>query len=314
MAGTDTEEVYQQYYQTTALVIPLYVITIVVGVIGNGIVIRQYFIDKSIHRIFNFIITHLAVADMIICALFTPLLLVYRSHASAMLVAYSPLCEFALFSSMLAISMQYFLFPLLAFHRKDVMLNPREPKLLFKKAKNFVYGFWATCVAVSAGLVGMAWYIFLHRETGEPKFYRCLLINTGIDAFTLYFLIYSAAQYGMSIMITVYFYYKGLNTKTTGLNASAEERHITKLCFWLAIVYTCCWTPFLVVQVSGIFGRYSEIYFNMHACSSAVGVIGSAINPMIYVFMDPYYKRAFLKFLGACSDNCKVDAAIPHSS
>lgn len=66
------------------------------------------------------------------------------------------------------------------------------------------------------------------------------------------------------------------------------------MCFWIAIVYTVCWSPFLIVQLSGIVGRYSEVYFNLHACSSGVGVIGSAINPIVYAIMDPYYRSALI--------------------
>lgn len=204
MPGT---AIYQQYSETTAFVLPLYIFTIIVGSIGNGIVIRAYQKDKKTRNVYHLLITNLAMADLILCALFTPILLVYRSNASTMLVAKTPICEASIFLSMLSISMMYAIFPLLAFHRKDVMINPREPKLSFKQTKSLTFWFWVACAAVSLGLVGMAWSIFLSSNS-EPKFYRCLLINTEIDAFTIYFLGYSSSLYGVSIFVTVSIYCK----------------------------------------------------------------------------------------------------------
>lgn len=99
-----------------------------------------------------------------------------------------------------------------------------------------------------------------------------------------------------------------LNSNQSGVNASADERHVTKMCFWIAIVYTFCWSPFLIVQLSGILGNYSEVYFNLHACSSGVGVIGSAINPIVYAVMDPYYRSVLLPCNQAKKN--KVDSEI----
>ncbi|KAK3704032.1 hypothetical protein QZH41_006181 [Actinostola sp. cb2023] len=212
---------------------------------------------------------------------------------------------------MLAISMMYGVFPLLAFHRKDVMLNPREPKMTMKQVKTLVAVFWLVCTMVSAGLVGMAWRNFLNESNTDPKFYRCLLITTKIDAFTIYFLGYSSVLYGLSITVTVCLYYtiyKLLHSNLSGVNASADERHVTKMCFLVVVINTVCWTPFLIVQMAGIFGQYSEIYFNLHACSSAVGVIGSAINPLVYAIMDPYYTTALIH----CVKNNKTNQNAPN--
>lgn len=200
--------IYQQYTETTFFVLPLYIITIIIGTVGNGLVLRSYLVDKAAHScIFRFLIANLAMADLILCGLFTPILLVYRSNASAMLIAKTPLCEACIFLSMVAISMMYAVFPLLALHRKDVMLHPREPKMTMKQVQKLVAMFWAVCCVVSLGLVGMAWRNFLNESNTNPKFYRCLLINTEVDAFTVYFLGYSSILYGLSIAITVSIYW-----------------------------------------------------------------------------------------------------------
>ena len=283
---------YEQYPFTTAFVCPLYLLTIILGSLGNGMVIYSYVTDRSIHRTFNFLITNLAIADLLVCGLFTPLLFIYRVHAEAELIGITPLCEISLFLSMFSISLMYFVFPLLAYHRKDVMIRPREPRLSLTQARLVVYVFWVLCVLASLFIVLMA-RREISSDNPTPKIYRCLLINMSLDTYAKAFLGYSATLYGLSIVVTAVIYiriFRSLGTHMEGVNGSADERHTTKLCFWVAIVYTACWTPFLLVQLAGVFGTYTELHFNLHGCSSAIGVIGSAVNPVLYAVMDPYYR------------------------
>ena len=284
---------YNQWTATTVFVCPLYLFTIIIGSLGNGMIIYSYVKDKTIHRTFNFLITNLAIADLIMSLLFTPLLFIYRVHAKSELISVTPMCEISLFLSMLSISMMYFLFPLLVYHRKDVLLRPQQPKLNLAQARLVVYMFWLLSAFAGVVLILMARREFSSDDDSTPKLYRCLLINQSLDRYAEAFLLYSASLYGLSILVTAVLYYIifwKLGTHLEGVNGSAQERHCTKLCFWVAVVYTAFWTPFLLVQLGGVFGKYSEVHFNLHGCSSAIGVIGSAVNPLLYAFMNPYYK------------------------
>ena len=97
--------------------------------------------------------------------------------------------------------------------------------------------------------------------------------------------------FGLSIVITVVIYIQiYLSYSTPGVNKSLEERQVTKLCFWLTVVYNVSWLPFVLVQVFGVFGTYTELHFNLHGMASAVGVIASAVAPVLNAVMIPYYK------------------------
>ncbi|XP_068680045.1 neuropeptide Y receptor type 2-like [Montipora foliosa] len=284
---------YEQWTATTLFVCPLYLLTIIVGSLGNGMVIYSYATDKTIHRTFNFLITNLAIADLILSLLFTPLLFIYRVHAKSELISFTPMCEISIFLSMLSISMMYLVFPLLAYHRKDVMLRPQQPKLNLAQARLVVYMFWILSAIAAVMMILIARREF-SSDDSIPKLFRCLLINQDLDKYAQAFLLYSASLYGLSIAISAVLYFmifRLLGQHLEGVNGSAEERHCTKLCFWVAIVYTAFWTPFLLVQLGGVFGKYSEVHFNLHGCSSAIGVIGSAVNPLLYAIMNPYYKE-----------------------
>ena len=78
---------------------------------------------------------------------------------------------------------------------------------------------------------------------------------------------------------------------------SPDEWQATKMCFWVAVVYTICWTPFVLVQFLGVFGTYTELHFNLHGLSSAVGVLGSAASPLLNAVMIPYYKARMKRLI-----------------
>jgi len=284
-------QLYEQYPVTTAFVIPLYLVTIVLGSLGNGMVIYCYITDKAIYRTFNFLLTNLAIADFIICALFTPMLFSYRINEKAGIIGYAPLCEISLFLSMFSISLMFFLLPLLAYHRKEVMLRPKHPRISLAQARLVIRIFWFLCILAAVMMVLMARREFASSESIRQNMYRCLLINQSLDLYAQVFLGYSMVLYGISIVITVVIYIQIYRSYSSPrVNKSPEERQITKLCFLLAILYSVCWMPFVLVQFFGVFGTYTELHFNLHGISSAFGVIASAVAPLLYAKMIPYYK------------------------
>lgn len=288
---------FEQYTATTAFVTPLYLIAIVLGTFGNALVIYFYITDIGIQRTFNYLLTNLAVADFVICAVFTPLLFAYRVHEKAEVIGFTPLCEISLFSSMFSVSLVYLVFPLMAYQRKDVMSRSLRATLSLTRRRVLMGTFWLSSFLSGAMMIILARSEFIDSGPSYVNMYRCIMINQRLDFYSQVFLGYSMALYGLSIVITAVFYVQIYLSPP--INKSREERQITKLCAWLAILYTACWTPFVLVQISGVFGTYTELHFNLHAISSAVGVIGSAVAPCLYAINIPYYRaRAHYTFYG----------------
>ena len=284
---------YEQYPMVTWFVVPSYLFVIVVGTFGNLVVFHAYLTGERVwNRPYNLILSHGVVADLIICAFFTPLLFIYRSNAPARLIESTPLCELSVFSSMLAISLQYVIFPLFALNRRDLVLNYSTPFLTQSKCKKILTAGWLICIAASGILV-----VLLRNDLGTedtPKLYRCILVNTKWDPFTVFFLGYSTLLYGASTFIAYRCYKDIRNAGSPDPVLSVDDTRRTTMCMIVAVVYTVFWTPFLLVQLTGLFGEYSEIVFNLHAVSSVSGVFASAVNPYLYSYMDHYYKKKFI--------------------
>ena len=95
---------------------------------------------------------------------------------------------------------------------------------------------------------------------------------------------YSIPLFGLSIIVTIIIYIQIYCSKSSPrVTLSFEEWQTTNMCFWSAVIYVVCWTPFVLVQMSGVFGTYTELHFNLHGMSSAIGVLGSALSSWLYI-------------------------------
>ncbi|XP_068720073.1 somatostatin receptor type 1-like [Montipora capricornis] len=281
---------YEQYTATTVFVTPLYLITIVLGSFGNALVIYSYVKDKGIQRSFYFLLANFAVADFLISAVFTPLLFAYRVHERAEFIGYTPLCEISLFTSMCCISLVYFIFPLMALHRKHVLSRSQHARLSMPQVCFAMSFFWCLSILSGVMMVVLARREFTDSGPAFLNMYRCLLINQSLDFYAQVFLGYSMTLTGLSTAITAVIYSQ-IYLSLPG-NKSSEERQITKTCLWLVLLHTACWTPFSVLQVLAVFGTYTELHFNLHGMFSAIGVIGSAVAPCLYFAGIPYYRAS----------------------
>ena len=284
---------YEQYPVVTWFVVPSYLLVIVLGTFGNLVVLHAYLTGERVwERPYNMILSHGVVADLIICAFFTPLLLLYRANAPARLIESTPLCELSVFSSMLAISLQYVIFPLFAINRRDLVLNCTTPVLTQAKCKKLLAAGWLMCIAASGILV-----VLLRNDVGTedtPKLYRCILVNSKWDAYTVFFLGYSTLLYIASTLIAYRCYKDIRSAGSSDPVLPIDDTRRTKMCKIVAVGYTVFWTPFLLVQLAGLFGEYSELIFNLHAVASVFGVLASAVNPYLYSYMDHYYRKKFI--------------------
>ena len=180
---SQTMQLYEQYSVTTVFVCPLYLATIILGSLGTGIVIHAYVTDKATHKAFTFLLTNLAIADLIVCSLFTPLLFCYRVHETAGIIGFTPLCELSLFLSVFSTSLIFLVFPLLAYCRKDAMLLPDHPRFSLERARTVTRVFWVLSILSGAMMVVMARCDLTNNDSVFPYLYRCLMINQSLDLY-----------------------------------------------------------------------------------------------------------------------------------
>ena len=192
---------YDQYPAVTWIVVAAYIVTIITGLFGNAVILRAHFTDPTVQaKAYHYLVAHGALTDIIMCCVFTPLLLIYRANEHAHTIELSPLCELSVFSSTVCVSVQYVVFPLLSINREDVASRSLNPWLTKGRCRTIMIGAWSACGVVSLTQVGI-----LHLTTEpdlSPKLYRCILVSRSFDAFSGAFLVYSFLLYCASIFVT----------------------------------------------------------------------------------------------------------------
>ena len=209
------EMYYDQYTAVTWIVVPCYILTILSGVFGNVVILRAYFSDPTIQKVpYHFLVANGAITDLVICCIFTPLLLIYRANEHAHIIEFSPLCELSILSSTLCVSIQYVVFPLLSINRHDLASRPLTPWLTKKQCKKILIGAWSACAIVSLIQAGI---VHLPTDSDDtPKLYRCILVTRGLDPFSGGFFGYSVFLFCASIFVTgkkLSYYYRALSNE-----------------------------------------------------------------------------------------------------
>ena len=190
---------FEQYTAVTWIVVPCYILIILAGLFGNAIILRAYMTDPTVQKkTYHFLLANGALTDIIMCGVFTPLLLIYRANEHAHTIELSPLCELSIFSSTLCVSIQYVVFPLLSIDRHDTACRPLTPWLTKELCKAIVVGAWAGCALLSLVQVAI---VYVPSED-IPKMYRCILVSQRMDVFTGAFFVYSFLLYCLSISVT----------------------------------------------------------------------------------------------------------------
>ena len=287
---------YQQYTSTKWFCVPIYIFNIIVGTTANFLIMLIY--SRAGHEFkkdsYNYILTHLAGANLILSLIFNPILLAYRIEPQANVIAGGAVCAAGLLTSILALSMVFACLPLLALHRNDAHLNHNgttNNKLTKAKAKVYVWTFWAISITFSISYV----LLVLLDSRNAPlaiKRDRCLLASYGINRMTLAFLIYAGVLMALPIVLSIFYLLGPLFSISVAGSINATR---TKLTLLLLAGSTIVWTPFGVIQAFGIFAYYSELLFNLHACVAAVGLLWSSVSPILIMITDTYFVIEFRK-------------------
>lgn len=148
-----------------------------------------------------------------------------------------------------------------------------------------------------------------HRMIFHPGKYFCY---AHIDV--AWYTAFVAILYvGVPINITLFCYFRVFqvvkkhnnrfsNSSGAQSNLNVEEIKITRTLFIVLIVYMTCWTPILIMDLIDTFRGFWSLSREAYTCYSFLAVVSSATNPIIYGFMNPVFKKEYLKIL-CCKKN-----------
>nr|XP_033797073.1 neuropeptide Y receptor type 2 [Geotrypetes seraphini] len=276
---------------------------IILGVIGNSLVIHVVIKFKTMRTVTNFFIANLAVADLMVNTLCLPFTLAYTLLDEWKFGIV--LCYLVHFAQGLAVSVSTVTLMVIALDRHRCIVYHLESKISMKISFLIIGVTWTFSALLASPLAIFREYSLIEISS-DFKIQVCSE-NWPVDKVnygTIYSMSMLLIQYIVPLSITSYAYIR-IWTKLKhhicpgGANDHYHNRRrkTTKMLVTVVAVFAVCWLPLLALQLAiDIDGKvlflneYKLIFTVFHV----IAMCSTFANPILYGWMNSNYRTAFL--------------------
>ncbi|EDL94576.1 prolactin releasing hormone receptor [Rattus norvegicus] len=132
----------QLVHQLKGLIVMLYSIVVVVGLVGNCLLVLVIARVRRLHNVTNFLIGNLALSDVLMCAACVPLTLAYAFEPRGWVFG-GGLCHLVFFLQPVTVYVSVFTLTTIAVDRYVVLVHPLRRRISLKLSAYAVLGIWA---------------------------------------------------------------------------------------------------------------------------------------------------------------------------
>ena len=267
----------------------LFSIEAVAIVMLNGLTIIVYLKERSLRKRPMYLVINQAVADMFTGASISILCGMWAS--TCQLWNLRPRYEFIFLILVLwSVSPTASLINLgaISLERTHATFRPFKHRLVKKKIFGAATAIvWITAGAISTGIV--------------PQFAFKSPSSKGIRIFSIVF--YSSFLFGL---LTIIVSYSSIaikivyGTQSHHRSATSRGRKLTKTLFIVTVVSLLLTLPLFIIMFCEILQLCTSIPFYLHFSFHIMFYANSLVNPVLYTFRIPEFKRALISFL-----NCR---------
>ncbi|XP_078250923.1 neuropeptide Y receptor type 2 [Pogona vitticeps] len=281
-----------------------YCAIILLGLVGNSLVIHVVIKFKSMRTVTNFFIANLAVADLLVNTLCLPFTLVYTLLGEWKLGPV--LCHLVPYAQGLAVQVSIVTLTVIALDRHRCIVYHLESKIS-KRISFLIIGVaWAGSAILASPLAIFREYFSIELNH-DFKMVVCAeawpresLVNYG----TIYSVSMLLIQYVLPLVIISYAYIRIWSKLKHHVSPGAGNDHYhqrrrktTKMLVCVVVVFAVCWLPFHIFQlVSDIDSKVLDLqeYKLIYTLFHVIAMCSTFANPLLYGWMNNNYRTAFL--------------------
>ncbi|KAL3050886.1 hypothetical protein OYC64_001207 [Pagothenia borchgrevinki] len=288
---------------------------IVLGVLGNSLVIYVIYRFKTLRTVTNFFIANLAVADLLVNTLCLPFTLVYTLQGEWKFGG--ALCFLLPYAQCLAVHVSTVTLNVIALDRHRCIVYHLETRM----RKDVCFGVIALTWVLSAILASP---LAIFREYGSFTLEPGHTIQVCTEKWpgkstdgTVYSISMLILQYFLPLSIISFAYARiwsklraHVSPAETGVSTSSatSERHrrrrkTTKMLVTMVVVFAVSWLPFHAFQLAtDIDSAVLDMqYFRLlYTVFHVVAMCSTFANPLLYGWMNRNYRAAFLAVFKCC--------------
>lgn len=293
----------------------VYAVTIICGLVGNGLGLFLASRRKAGNRATNLFIANMAVADLLVTLFAMPSSVLFINVGQKWIggVIGQVTCKFVHFAYQMSIPASIFTVLLVSFHRYFVICHPMKANV-FRNGKVMTAVIWISCAVYAIPFV-MAYDIVEYNDASY-----CLRIFSPFDyqkSGQTYYLVTFILLYFVPLTILLVLYslithrlwqrkIPGNVNKARIRLVQREKRRIIKALILIVMVFVICWFPAHATHYLAYYR--TDIYCNIPAevvvfffwlCHA-----NSIINPCLYVLISPSYRKFVVRIFGRVCSCC----------
>ncbi|XP_015265554.1 PREDICTED: neuropeptide Y receptor type 2 [Gekko japonicus] len=286
------------------ILICAYSTIILLGLLGNTLVIHVVIKFKSMRTVTNFFIANLAVADLLVNTLCLPFTLIYTLQGEWKLGPV--LCYLVPYAQGLAVQVSIVTLTVIALDRHRCIVYHLESKISKRISFLIIGVVWAGSALLASPLAIFREYFSIDISQ-DVKMVVCAeswqregKVNYG----TIYSVSMLLIQYVLPLAIISYAYIriwsklKNHVSPGSGNDHYHQRRHkTTKMLVCVVLVFALCWLPFHIFQlVSDIYSKVLDLaeYKLIYTLFHVIAMCSTFANPILYGWMNTNYRTVFL--------------------
>ncbi|XP_067417394.1 prolactin-releasing peptide receptor-like [Emydura macquarii macquarii] len=290
-----------------AMIILLYAAVVVVGMVGNCLLVHVIVRVKKMHNVTNFLIGNLALSDVAMCATCIPLTLAYIFEPRGWIFG-STMCYIVFFMQPVTVYVSVFTLATIAVDRYIVIVHPLRRRISLQLGAYVVLVIWILSGCLALPAMSHTYYMELGQQGltlceefwGEQERQRqtyalCLLLITYLCPLLAILVSYTKIYLKIKNRVV-----PGTITQSQADWDRARRKRTFCLLVMVVVVFGVCWLPLHTfnlirdINISAIDAYYFslvQLLCHWFAMSSA------CYNPFIYAWLHDSFREELKKLL-----------------
>uniref|UniRef100_A0A8C6ZLH6 Prolactin-releasing peptide receptor-like n=1 Tax=Nothoprocta perdicaria TaxID=30464 RepID=A0A8C6ZLH6_NOTPE len=289
------------------LIVPCYALLLLVGLLGNSLLLYVICKTKKMHNVTNFFLGNLAFSDMLMCATCVPFTLAYALSPHGWIFGRF-LCYFVFLMQPVSVYVSVFTLTAIAVDRYHATVHPLRGRLSARACAAVLGGIWLLSCAAAAPAVAHTYHVEFRREGFAicEEFWVAAERQRLAYAYGTLLLTYVLPLSAVSlsyICITVKLRNRVVPGHATQSQAELErlrKRKIFRLVVLLVAAFGVCWLPihaFNVIRDIDV-GLVDKRYFLLiQLLCHWFAMSSSCCNPFLYAWLHDRFRGELRKML-----------------
>ncbi|MXQ96280.1 hypothetical protein E5288_WYG015958 [Bos mutus] len=283
----------QLVHQLKGLIVLLYSIVVVVGLVGNCLLVLVIARVRRLHNVTNFLIGNLALSDVLMCAACVPLTLAYAFEPRGWVFG-GGLCHLVFFLQPVTVYVSVFTLTTIAVDRYVVLVHPLRRRISLRFSAYAVLAIWALSAVLALPAALHTYHVELkpHRVRLCEEFWGSQERQRQLYAWGLLLVTY------LLPLLVILLSYVRVSSQADW--DRARRRRTFCLLVVVVVVFAVCWLPLHVFNLLRDLDPHAidpyafglvQLLCHWLAMSSA------CYNPFIYAWLHDSFREELRKLL-----------------